>query len=188
LGDDYPTCLANLRKIMEALLVTDSFCMGISAGGSAALRFGCDLGVSGVLGFSVPTTLNLDDDPGAELKNYPQLTLLYRRARHLGIDLAAYYMSCAPRPRAILVYSSAHPRDAWLAERMRGMVGVELLDTPDFQGHTTYQFMTDNGRMEGLVKRLFGLRPTSAMIRRKQPVSIPDQRVRAMGGDPDDED
>jgi hypothetical protein len=48
--------------------------------------------------------------------------------------------------------------------------------------------MTDNGRMEGLVKRLFGLRPTSAMIRRKQPVSIPDQRVRAMGGDPDDED
>jgi hypothetical protein len=45
LGADYETCLANLRRIAAVLDVEKTFCVGMSAGGSAALKYGCDLRV-----------------------------------------------------------------------------------------------------------------------------------------------
>ena len=159
LGQDYPTCLANLRRLIDALDVAEVYAMGMSAGGSTALRFGVDLGVRGILGFSVPTTLDLNDDPGAELRHYPQLTALYRHARHYGIDLAKYYDRQDVRPGLILVYSEGHIRDQWLAERMAPVFGTELIRAEPFVGHKTFRWLHENDQLDPLLERLFKLQP-----------------------------
>jgi pimeloyl-ACP methyl ester carboxylesterase len=159
LGADYDACLVNLRRIADALGVTQIYCIGMSAGGSTAIRYGCDLNVQGVLGFSVPTTLDLDDDPGAELRHYPQLTKLYKYGRQFGIDLGRYYKSRSPRPGMMLVFSQSHIRDAWLAERMRGIEGVELVATEGFDGHKTFRWLQQTGSLSGFLERLFALEP-----------------------------
>ena len=159
LGSDYPSCLANLRRVIEALDVQEVYAMGMSAGGSTALRFGVDLGVRGILGFSVPTTLDLNDDPGAELKHYPQLTALYRQARHHGIDLAKYYDRQQVRPGLILVYSDGHMRDQWLAERMANVFGTRLVKMEPFVGHKTFRWLHETGQLTPLLDSLFTLQP-----------------------------
>ncbi len=161
LGEDYQSSVMNLRRISEALGATELYCIGLSAGGSAALKYGCDLGALGILGFSVPTTLNLDDDPGTSLKDHPQLALLYRHNRHLGIDLAAYYAATSPRPRLMLVYSDSHRRDSWLARRMRGMGGVDLYGLAECASHLSYMNAIEGGHLPALVERLFTLRQFS---------------------------
>ena len=159
LGDDYEACLSNFNRIITALEAHYVYCIGLSAGGSIAIRAGCDLMARGVLGFSIPTTLNLEDDSGAEMKHYPQLARLYKHARHLGIDLAKYYAEKSPRPSVLLTYSSGHIRDSWLALRMDGIPGVELVDTEGFTGHSTYVWLRDNDKLDPLFERLFSLAP-----------------------------
>ncbi len=159
LGEDYETCLTNLNRIVTALAAEAVYCVGLSAGGSAAIRVGCDLMARGILGFSVPTTLNIEDDKGAEMKHYPQLARLYKHARHMGIDLVQYYAGKMPRPRLILTYSAGHVRDSWLALRMDGVPGVELVDTEGFTGHSTYVWLRVNDKLDHLFERLFALEP-----------------------------
>jgi pimeloyl-ACP methyl ester carboxylesterase len=158
LGGDYSETVANFHRIFAELGVDEVFCIGLSAGGSACMKYGCDLRAQGILGFSVPTTLNLDDDPGASLKDYPQLALLYRHNRALGIDLGAYYAGTSPRPRLMLVYSSGHKRDSWLALRMQGIGGVDLIEAEGYMGHLTYRHACDSGMLPALIDRLFTLR------------------------------
>ena len=164
LGEDYETCIANLRRIVAALGADELYLVGMSAGGSTAVKVGCDMQAKGVLGFSVPTTLDLKDDEGAELRHYPQLTKLYTRARHLGIDLAEYYRNSSPRPGLALVYSADHQRDSWLAERMRSIPGVQLIDVEGFAGHATYRWMLERGNLGPLIDRLFKLEPVSPPV------------------------
>jgi hypothetical protein len=157
LGKNYPECIANLKRLMAALGADTVYVIGISAGGSAALKYGVDLDAKGVLGFSVPTTLDLDDDKGAEMKDYPQLALLYRHGRHLGIDLSKYYDEAPEKPGLMLVYSKGHARDTWLAERMRDVRGVELVETVGYDGHATYQWLSDGNKLSPLITQLFSL-------------------------------
>ena len=155
LGDDYRACLARFSAIIRLLGADEVACIGMSAGGVPALKYGCDLGSFGVLGFSTPTSLNLDDHPGAELKQYPQLVMLYKRDRSLGIDFAAYHQKVAARPRATLIYSAGHKRDAFLARRMRGLEDVALLETAEFTGHATYRWAISQGVLPGILDHFY---------------------------------
>ena len=182
LGEDYEACLTNLNRIIAALGADEVYCVGLSAGGSTAIRVGCDLLARGILGFSVPTTLNLEDDKGAELKHYPQLTRLYKHARHMGIDLVEYYAGKSPRPSLILTYSASHVRDSWLALRMDNVPGAELVDTEGFTGHSTYVWLRDNDKLDPLFERLFSLIPLAAESdpRDKDGRSLPDRSPRLL--------
>ena len=155
LGGDYRACVARLGDIIRILGVDEVRCIGMSAGGVPALKFGCDLGTSGVLGFSIPTTLNLEDRPGSELKHFPQLAMLYKLDRSLGIDFAAYYRAAATRPRTTLIYSAGHIRDAWLTGRMGGCEGVTLLDTVGFIGHGTYRWAVAEGLLPAILDNFY---------------------------------
>ncbi len=167
LGEDYRACLTRFAHITSILGVSEVACIGMSAGGAPALKFGCDLGASGVLGFSIPTSLNLDDHPGAELKQYPQLAMLYKRDRSLGIDFAAYHQAAAPRPRVTLIYSAAHVRDAFFAGRMRGFDSVTMLEAAGFCGHATYRWALTEGVLPGILDHFYepGSFPVPAALR-----------------------
>ena len=155
LGTDYAECVQSLMRIQEKLAPDSLHILGISAGGAGAIKFASDLQATQLVCFSVPTTLNLDDDPGAELKHYPQLTKLYRHDRSLGIDLAAYYDGYVDRPNAIFVYSEGHPRDSWLALRMSGIRGVTLLPTEGYTGHTTYRWLLTENKIAPYLDMLY---------------------------------
>ena len=155
LGADYEACLVNLRRIIASLQPESVVVIGISAGGAGAIKFACDLHVQGVLCFSVPTTLRLEDDEGASMASYPQLARLYRHDRSLGIDLAAYYAAHESPPPATLIYSAGHARDSWLALRMEGLPGVTLIPTDGYTGHTTYRWLTAQGKIGRYLDTLY---------------------------------
>ncbi len=155
LGADYDGSLASLRRIIESLRPERVVVIGISAGGAGAIKFACDLQAQGLLCFSVPTTLRLEDDAGATLASHPQLARLYRHDRSLGIDLAAYYAAQANPPPATLIYSAGHARDAWLALRMAGLPGVTLISTEGYTGHTTYRWLTVQGTIGRYLDTLY---------------------------------
>ena len=162
LGADYAACLGNLRVLITALGGREIFMMGVSAGGFTAMRMAFDLGAQGVLGFSIPTTLDLADQPGATLARYPQLTALYRNKPDMLLDLRRLYLSAPARPRAILVYSPPYRRDSWLARRMEGMDGVELVPLSAYSGHLAYQWLTRTNQVAGYIARLLALAPVAA--------------------------
>ena len=159
LGKTYEANLQRLRHILRDMGTKQIFCMGLSSGGFAALKFGLDLGANGVLSFSSPTSLDINDDPNADLSKYPQLALLYRKARHLGVDLAAVYRNAVPRPEVIAVYGGAHVRDRMFAKRMEGIPGITMRPVKDYDGHTTYGESIQRGFFGSLLRRLFTLKP-----------------------------
>lgn len=176
LGADYESCVESLRQIHAALGGGDLFVLGISAGASGAMKFACDLAAKNLLCFSAPTTLNLADDPGAELKHYPQLTQLYKADRSLGIDLAAYFAVHPTRPPAIFVYSEGHIRDAWLTLRMSGMEGVQLLPTKDYSGHTTYRWLILQKTINTYLDMLY---PEPPLSKQAAPADSPETQSRS---------
>jgi hypothetical protein len=167
LGATYADCLVNLRLLMAELGATELFCAGVSAGGFPAFRYGLDLGAAGVLGFSTPTTLDLADELGAGLANYPQLTALYRNRPDMPLDLARPYAQTLPRPRAILVYSPSNDRDSWLAARMGGLPGVEISAVSEEAGHRVFQWLSTGNGITQYLGRLLSLRALTAEDARK---------------------
>jgi len=158
LGHTYADCVANLRRLVAALGGPDIYVTGVSAGGYPALRYGLDLGAEGVLGFSAPTTLDLADDPGADLSRYPQLTALYRQQPDIPLDLARLYAATSPRPHAILLFSMSNDRDTWLADRMRHIEGVEANPVSNEAGHRVFVWLNAANAIPQYFDRLFALR------------------------------
>jgi hypothetical protein len=164
LGDNYRECLGNLRQIIAALGAKRVYCIGVSAGGYPALRYGLDLGAHGVLGFSAPTTLDLADDGDAPLSRYPQLTALYRQRQKIDFDLdMVRSFAVAPkRPRCLLLYSPSSDRDAWLAKRMAGIEGVELDEVSEEAGHRVFLWLNGSNGVPHYIERLLALQPVGA--------------------------
>jgi hypothetical protein len=160
LGDSYRRALASIRQLMTALGAEDLYCTGVSAGGYPALRYALDLGAQGVLGFSAPTTLDVADDDNAPLSRYPQLTALYKRKHELDfdLDLKRSYAAAAVRPSMILMYSSSHNRDAWLAHRMANMAGVQIRAVSPEAGHRVFLWLNNQDHVRDHVAEMLALR------------------------------
>ena len=161
LGPNYDTNLARLRRILRRLGADEVYCIGFSSGGFSALKFGLDLGARGVLAFGTPTTLDINDDPGSDLKKYPQLTAIYRKARHLATSMATAYKTQLPHPAVTLVYGENHARDTFCASLMRGIPGVALDPLSAYGGHSTYTEAMLRGRIPALLTRLFESKPVT---------------------------
>jgi hypothetical protein len=157
LGATYEDNLALIKAILAKLGADAVFCFGSSAGGFPALKFGLDLGARGVLAFSTPTSLDLDDEPGSDFKTYPLLVRLYRRARRLGRSMATAYQARVVHPRVLLVYGEGHERDAYFANHMAGVPGVELLPLAGFKEHTTYLEVTKRGMLPEMLGELLAM-------------------------------
>jgi hypothetical protein len=162
LGETYAECVGNLRQLIDALDRPDVYLTGVSAGGYPALRYGLDLGAHGVLGFSAPTTLDLADDPGADLSRYPQLTALYRQQPDIPLDLARLYAATSPRPRAMLLFSMSNDRDTWLVDRMRQIEGIEAEPVANEAGHRVFVWLNAANAIPSYFDRLFALRRLEA--------------------------
>jgi hypothetical protein len=160
LGGSYRRAIESIRQLMAALGADEIYCTGVSAGGYPALRYGLDLGAQGVLGFSAPTTLDVADDDNAPLSRYPQLTALYKRKHELDfdLDLARSYAAAAVRPSMILMYSSSHNRDAWLAHRMANLAGVQIRAVSPEAGHRVFLWLNNQNYVRDYVAEMLALK------------------------------
>lgn len=154
IGDDYRQNLATLRQVVEGLGATEVYCVGYSAGGYPALRYGLDLGARGVLSLAGPTTLDISEDPNLRVKDHPQLRPLYRNARHMAVDLVPLYRAAANPPRVLAIYGEGHARDAMLARRMASLPTVTLEALPNFQRHGVARELGRAGLLRSYVQRV----------------------------------
>jgi hypothetical protein len=163
LGNSYGETLGTVRSVLEALGTRRQHAMGLSSGGYPALRLGLDLGAEGVLNFSGPTTIDMEDDPGAPMSKYPQLVAIYRSAPQMVIGTHKLYAAAAERrPQAILIYGDAHERDTrmahMLADHLGGAAGgIHLRPMPGFAEHDTFTAYVERGWVEDAFAELLAL-------------------------------
>lgn len=159
LGADFPQSVARLRRIQSALGATELYAIGFSAGGFAGMKFMLTLGGRGVLCFSSPSSLDLADEPGKTIQDYPQLLPLHNKAPHLITSMKREYLAAATHPSIIMVYGERHPRDRKFAEHMRDVPGVSLVPLSGHDQHASYAEAVQRGMVAELYQRLLGLAP-----------------------------
>lgn len=166
LGATYEETVATLRRVVAALGGPALHCVGISSGGYPALRLGLELGAHGVLAFSGPTTIDMNDDPGAPMSKYPQLVGVYRSVPHLVQGVGTPYAQARSRPRVILIHGAAHERDTFMAHLLADRVGpeggVSLRPLPGFAEHDTFSEFVRQGWFDGAIDELLALEPYAA--------------------------
>ncbi len=162
LGPSFETNLPLLKSILEELEATSVYCLGVSAGAFAALKFGLELGAQGVLAFSGTPTLNLEDDPGATMAKYPQLVHIYKKARHLATNMAVEYIERKTHPTVTMVYGEKHLRDAFFASHMADVPGVKLAPIEGFARHGSFTESLSKDRVTPLLDELFSAQQVNA--------------------------
>jgi tetratricopeptide (TPR) repeat protein len=126
LGDSLESTLSTLRGLITRMGARRIYCIGASAGGFAAIRYGAELGVERVVSFAGETF----DPQRARSKLEPGLTHIRRklegRFSSEQTDLRQFLVSRRPATRFELFYPADAPRDAEQAKHLEGMEGVTL--------------------------------------------------------------
>ena len=150
---DVDSVIARLRRCREELPhVRQTFCCGPSAGGYAAILFGCYLQVDVVYAFAPVTRINLDD-----LKKYggrKDVERIPEQHRDLALLLAQHN----GRTRYKLFYCDGHGRDRTYAERLKNLPGVELCPQPGTT-HNVIHAINESGRLA----EIFDTAPSGAL-------------------------
>jgi hypothetical protein len=130
-ADDVPGVAERLRNVLEDVPVNKVVFAGNSAGGWAALLFGALVGVDLVLAFSPQTTLRQDELHKVNDKRWDRRLQRARRRKLLNEDLLDLRPILEAHPpekesRRVIHYPSTYGLDAFHAERLDGLPGVEL--------------------------------------------------------------
>jgi hypothetical protein len=149
LGADYRACVARLAALFEERGWRDVYAIGLSNGGFAALRYGLDLALRGVLSFSGPTTLESAQDRAAL-----GLEHLHKTVPHETIDLVPSFRRASRRPRLLLCHGEKNAFDTAMAKRMAEFPETELIALAGFSGHSTFMEASRLGQLRGLTSRL----------------------------------
>ncbi|MGE0715966.1 MAG: hypothetical protein AB7P02_11025 [Alphaproteobacteria bacterium] len=132
LADDLPGCIQGLRRIADRLGATRRYCLGYSANGYSALRYGLGLDAEAVLAFSPPTNLAIPPD---EARRYPMIHRLQHENPAMAEDLLPLYAAAARLPRVTIVYGAGNRIDTFAARRMAALPGVRLIPVPGLTSH-----------------------------------------------------
>jgi len=146
-GLDYNGLVDEVRETAKSLGATRLFCIGNSAGGYGAMRFGLDLGAEATLGFG--SSANPEDLPTRRA----DLARIYHQVGAAGgtADLRKLFAAAPNPPRAILCYGADHEGDRKQAEHMAGLPTVRLLPTPGVATHNVIAAHLRDGSFQSLV-------------------------------------
>ncbi len=138
---DVDAIIARLRMYREELPhVRQTFCLGPSAGGYAAILFGHYLQVDVVYAFAPATQINLDDlKKFGGRKDVSRITEQHR-------DLACLMAKHNGRTQYRIFYCNGCRRDRTYAEHLQDTPGVELYPQPG-NTHNVIQAMHASGRL-----------------------------------------
>ncbi len=154
LGADYDSCLLAILRVARALGAGDLYCLGGGAACYSALRYGLDLGASGVLAAGSLVHLRRGvQAPG--LRPGMQARRLMRLAQELGADLTEAYATAATRPGLVLF----RPGQVALAG-LAALPGAVDVPAPPRTPTDMLGWAGQNGRLQGLMDDLLACRAT----------------------------
>jgi len=142
LAGNYDDTLDALATVVERLEARHVICYGNSLGGYAALRYGLDLGASGVLVFGAPTDLSASS------------TVVRQGGVRTGPNLRFLYEAALRSPTVRLVYGADHERDAREAVNFAGLPNVTLEPAPGFAAHNSWRYFIERGTYDRLLREL----------------------------------
>lgn len=151
-GLDYRGMLALIRRQVNGLGASRLVCLGNSAGGYAALRYGLDLDAESVISFSGITDLEKWRNPMVE----SEFKDVVRHNPGMKFDIRAAYLEASRTPRTIMCFGRDHDRDRMEAERMGDLPGVRLMPVEGFSTHNVFRWFLANDKFDDLVAELFG--------------------------------
>lgn len=153
LGEDYPACVAGLKNLLDGLGVKNTYCMGGSVGGYAALRYALDLDARAVLAFSGASTLEPSTWPEVYL---PVLEPIRTQAPEMAVEIDALYRQAKSRPRTLLCYGNKNEFDVRQASRMSDIEEVTHIQVDGYADHDTISYMVVNRKMDRIHAWLTG--------------------------------
>ena len=156
LADNYPDTLSAIRAMLPAN-TQRILCMGTSAGGYAAIRYGLDLGADAVLGFGTPTNLTekftKNDGRGKAI-----IKRLNKTVPDMAIDLYPMIASAKNPPRITLWYGAEMPQDKMHAENLRDLDTVELNAVTGCDHHSILNKLLKDERAQSIFDELLSSR------------------------------
>lgn len=153
LAPDLDGCIAGLRRLADGLGATRRYCLGYSANGYSALRYGVGMACEAVLAFSPVTTLDLKPD----VRNrFPMIRRLHQENPQLVDDVLPYYRRAENPPRLTIVYGAENRSDRWAAQRMAVLPGVRLVPVPGLADHDSMGVCMVSRRFGPLLDEMFG--------------------------------
>jgi pimeloyl-ACP methyl ester carboxylesterase len=141
LGDSFESTISGLRSLLMDMGTRRVYCIGASAGGFAAIRYGAELGVERVVTFAGQTY-----DPRLEFSR-PELGLalivsrLRDRFSSEATDLAPLLRSRRLTTRFELFYPENAPRDVDQAKHLEGIESVTLHPVAGCDDHQVLKWM-----------------------------------------------
>ncbi|ROP84438.1 hypothetical protein EDC65_3790 [Stella humosa] len=152
LAPDLAGCIAGLRALADRLGATRRFCIGYSANGFSALRYGIGLEAEAVLAFSPVTTLGIDPK---DRDRFPMIRRLHAENPHLVEDVLPLYRAAARPPRVTIVFGQQNRGDRWAATRMAVVPGIRLIPVPGLTDHDSLGVTMVSRRFGPLLDDMF---------------------------------
>ncbi len=151
LGSTYAEAVAALRSLIASLGDPRVYCIGHSAAGFPAIRYGYDLGADAVLAFSAMTDASRLETvvQGTEWKE------LKERSPEVAVDIKVLQATSADPPRLLMVFGDKHEFDSFAARRLDGLPGVKLFPV-DYAGHQVISETIADGTFRGLIDEMLG--------------------------------
>lgn len=160
IGSDLRATAAGLCDIATRLGAEEILCMGTSAGGFAAIRYGLLTGASRVLGFGALTTLTVERTERRADGRAPGLAeRLVTEVRHELGDAREWLGERTPPMPLDLYYGDAMPNDRFHAEHVGDVPGVTLHPIPGLAVHGLVHDLARMGRMPGILEAFVQGRP-----------------------------
>lgn len=128
--------LTALRRILNSLGPMRLACLGVSAGGFPALRYGLDLGADAVL--SLAGMPNLTPEFNSHLRFAGIAARLRDRLPGAELDLRPLYMSAPRVPRSLFVYGDSNWDDRIQSESMLGVPSAAFLPLANYSWHLVF--------------------------------------------------
>ena len=150
---DYRQSLDGLRNLLGRWGVEEIFCLGVSAGGYAAMAYGVDLGARRVLTMAAPTTL-----VGPVMQLDRRAGILHDRImaaiKDRDLDLRNVMLAASDPPEIINYYAEDSPEDVAHAEHLRGLPNVRLKALSGEIGHGVAGYINSIGEYPRVIAEL----------------------------------
>jgi hypothetical protein len=153
LAPDRSGSIAALRDLARELGGNRIYTLGVSRGGYAATYYGLELGAQAVLSLAGATDLTGEFVNAMKPASEIYLRML-RAAPDYAVNLGERYRSAQEWPQVMIAFSSGYQRDRAQAERMAGVLDVELIAVDGKAQHNVIDLLIRQGTLWGLLNRL----------------------------------
>ncbi len=158
LGEDYAATLRALRSLRDRLPAKRWCTIGYSAGGSAAIRYGIEIGADRVVSFAGETHRARGPVPKLE-RGFFLLSGRLQAVSDQEMDLRRFLMARRYAASIEIVYAQSAPRDRVHAEHLSGVAGVNLHSVAGCDDHELLRWLALHEDLRAMLAGWLALGP-----------------------------